>query len=71
MTNPDAVQDIRVMNTPRSVDIAITNRCNLRCTYCSYYESPGESSEDLPLEEWLTFFRELNRLKVMEVTLHG
>jgi SynChlorMet cassette radical SAM/SPASM protein ScmE len=59
------------MNTPRSVDLAITNRCNLRCTYCSHFASAGDVGHDLPTEEWLTFLEELNRCSVLDVTLQG
>jgi SynChlorMet cassette radical SAM/SPASM protein ScmE len=59
------------MNTPRTVDIAITNRCNLRCKYCSHFSSGGDVDKDLPLEDWLEFFLELNRCAVMNVTLEG
>jgi len=59
------------MKTPRSVDLAITNRCNLRCTYCSHFTGAGDVGQDLPKEEWLQFFEELNRCAVMQVTLEG
>ncbi|TFH62066.1 MAG: SynChlorMet cassette radical SAM/SPASM protein ScmE [Gemmatimonadales bacterium] len=62
---------MNVMNTPRSVDLAITNRCNLRCTYCSHFTSAGDVDQDLSTAEWLTFFGELNRCAVMNVTLGG
>lgn len=62
---------MRVMKTPQSIDIDITNRCNLRCPYCFHFSSPGDVSQDLPGEEWLTFFEELNRCAVMEVCLAG
>jgi SynChlorMet cassette radical SAM/SPASM protein ScmE len=62
---------MKVMNTPRSVDIDITNRCNLRCKYCYHFSGPGDVAEDLPKEEWLQFFEELNRCAVMNVTLAG
>jgi len=52
---------MRVMNTPKSMDLEITSRCNLRCTYCSHFESDGDVGHDLPKEEWLKFFEELNR----------
>ncbi|RJQ60340.1 MAG: SynChlorMet cassette radical SAM/SPASM protein ScmE [Desulfobacteraceae bacterium] len=58
------------MKTPRTVDIAITARCNLRCAYCSHFSAPGDT-EDLETEEWLRFFRELNRCAVMDVILQG
>jgi SynChlorMet cassette radical SAM/SPASM protein ScmE len=59
------------MRTPRSVDIDITNRCNLRCKYCYHFSGPGDVSQDLPLAEWLQFFEELNRCAVMNVTIAG
>jgi Fe-coproporphyrin III synthase len=59
------------MRSPRSVDIEITARCNLRCTYCYYFDNPAVPYRDLPTEEWLTFFEECGRLGVMELTLAG
>lgn len=60
-----------LMRAPRSVDISITGRCNLRCKYCSHFSSAGDSGSDLPKEEWLKFFRELNKYAVFNVTLQG
>jgi SynChlorMet cassette radical SAM/SPASM protein ScmE len=62
---------MKLMKTPRSVDLSITNRCNLRCTYCSHFTGAGDVDKDLPKEEWLQFFEELNRCAVMNVTLQG
>ncbi|MHB8091938.1 MAG: SynChlorMet cassette radical SAM/SPASM protein ScmE [Syntrophales bacterium] len=59
------------MKTPRSVDIEITNGCNLRCTYCSHFSAPGDVGRDLPIDEWRRFFAELKRCAVMNVTLSG
>jgi len=59
------------MKTPQSVDLAITNRCNLRCKYCSHFTSAGDVGQDLPKEKWLKFFEELNHCTVMNVTLQG
>jgi len=53
------------------MDLEITTRCNLRCKYCSHFTSAGDVGQDLPKEEWLTFFEELNRCAVMSVTLSG
>ncbi|HTZ40892.1 MAG TPA: SynChlorMet cassette radical SAM/SPASM protein ScmE [Syntrophales bacterium] len=60
-----------LMKTPKKLDIAITNRCNLRCRYCYHFESSEDAGEDLPLEGWLPFFEELNRCAVMNLTLAG
>ena len=62
---------MRVMKTPKSVDLSITNRCNLRCMYCSHFTSAGDSGKDLSTEEWLRFFEELNRCAVLDVTIEG
>ncbi len=64
---------MKLMRTPKKVDIDITNRCNLRCRYCYHFESAGDADGDghLPAEEWLRFFGELNRCAVTEVTLAG
>jgi len=62
---------MKVMKTPRSVDLALTTQCNLRCTYCSHFTSAADVDQDLPTEAWLTFFEELNRCSVMKVTLGG
>jgi SynChlorMet cassette radical SAM/SPASM protein ScmE len=62
---------MRVMRTPKSMDLEITTRCNLRCEYCSHFTSARDVGLDLPKEEWLSFFEELNRCAVMEVQLSG
>ena len=61
----------KVMRTPRSLDIDITARCNLRCRYCYFFNNPAVDYRDLPTEEWLKFFDELGALGVMNVTLAG
>ncbi|MFA7232070.1 MAG: radical SAM protein, partial [Victivallaceae bacterium] len=63
--------DMRVKNTPEGLDINITNRCNLRCSYCSHFSSGGDTNTDLSTEEWLMFFRELKDCAVKDVTLAG
>jgi|WetSurSiteA1Bulk_404760.scaffolds.fasta_scaffold32165_1 SynChlorMet cassette radical SAM/SPASM protein ScmE len=61
----------RLWKTPQTIELAITNKCNLRCKYCYYFASPADAGEDLPLEEWLKFFEELNRCNVMNVLIAG
>jgi Fe-coproporphyrin III synthase len=61
----------QVMRSPRSVDIEITSRCNLRCRYCYYFDNTEVEYKDLPTHEWLQFFDELGRCAVMDVTLQG
>jgi len=62
---------VQIMHTPRSADIEITSRCNLRCRYCYYFDNPEVEYRDLPSDEWLPFFDELGRCAVMDVTLQG
>ncbi|MGD0781275.1 MAG: SynChlorMet cassette radical SAM/SPASM protein ScmE [Candidatus Aminicenantales bacterium] len=59
------------MRTPRSLDIEITARCNLRCRYCYFFNNPAVEYRDLPADEWLEFFEELGSLGVMNVALAG
>lgn len=59
------------MRTPRSVDVEITSRCNLRCSYCYFFDNPETRYTDLPTESWLRFFEELGRAAVMDVCLLG
>ncbi len=60
-----------VMKTPKTADLAITSRCNLRCKYCSYFTGPGDVGKDLSTQEWNRFFEELMRCAVLYVTLQG
>src|SRR3989304_9977227 len=61
----------QVIRIPRSVDIEITAHCNLRCTYCYFFNNPAVEYRDLPADEWLQFFDELGSIGVMAVTLAG
>ena len=67
----EVTQELRVMRTPRTVDIDLTARCNLRCRYCYFFDNPAVEYHDLPTEEWLRFFDELGRCAVMDVCLAG
>ena len=59
------------MRTPRTVDVEITSRCNLRCSYCYYFNNPEVQYKDIPTDQWLQFFTELGRSAVMDVCLVG
>ena len=56
---------------PRTIDVELTARCNLRCKYCYFFENPDIEYIDLPTDEWIRFFDELGSIGVMEVTLAG
>ena len=62
---------MKIMNTPKSVHLDLTQRCNLRCKYCAHFTGPGDVDQDLPTEEWIQFFEELNRCAVLDVCLSG
>jgi len=64
------MSDNKLMPSPRSVDIAITGRCNLNCKYC-FYADEMVAHSDLSTERWLVFFEELGSLGVMDVSLTG
>lgn len=61
-----------IMKTPRSLDLEITGKCNLRCRYCSRFSSAEEESEaDLGTADWISFFEELKSLSILSVCLSG
>lgn len=62
---------LKVMRTPRTLDLEITSRCNADCSYCYYLNNPDVVYADLPKDAWLSFFRELAGCRVMRVTLQG
>jgi SynChlorMet cassette radical SAM/SPASM protein ScmE len=64
-------EPMRLMRTPRSLDLEITARCNARCRYCYFFDNPEVNYQDLPTDTWLTFINELGQNAVMEVTLQG
>jgi SynChlorMet cassette radical SAM/SPASM protein ScmE len=55
---------------PRSFDLSLTGRCNLRCAYC-FYADEMVGRRDVPTETWLAFFSELKSLAVRSATLSG
>lgn len=65
-----AKEEISIIPTPKSVSISITGRCNLKCKYC-FYANEMTALSDLSTEHWISFFKELGRLRVMSVSLTG
>ncbi len=61
---------MKVMATPRNVDIAVTGKCNLSCAYC-FYADEMTSRSDLSTGQWLDFFKKLGEMGVMTVCLTG
>ena len=68
---PDTPDEYSTTNAaPKHIDLCLTGKCNLSCGYCFYAdEMVGRS--DLPLKEWLLFFKELKALGVRSLTLSG
>lgn len=62
---------MKLMNTPKSLNLNITNNCNLRCSYCYHFSSAGDVGVDLPTAEWLKFFEELKQCAVLSVCFGG
>jgi len=59
-----------IVDAPQTLDLSLTGRCNLRCRYC-FYADAMHSRQELPVEQWLSFFAELGRLAVRSVCLSG
>jgi len=60
-----------VMTTPREIKVEITSRCNLRCSYCYYFDNDAVDYHDVSTEEWLQFFEECGKANVMKIRLAG
>jgi SynChlorMet cassette radical SAM/SPASM protein ScmE len=58
------------LQTPSSVDIAVTGRCNLACAYC-FYADEMNWRDDLSTQDWLRVISRLGGLSVMRVCLTG
>ena len=62
---------MRVMNSPRMLDLEITSRCNARCRYCYYMNNQGVTYEDMSTQKWLDLFEEAGKAAVMSVCFAG
>jgi len=59
------------MNTPKSVDIDVTSRCNLKCLYCSHRTSAADTRNERSTAEWTKFIEECGKAAVMSITIGG
>ena len=55
---------------PKSVNLSITGKCNLKCRYC-FYANEMEGLKDLPTRTWLDFFDQMGRAGVMDSCISG
>jgi SynChlorMet cassette radical SAM/SPASM protein ScmE len=55
---------------PKSLDLSITGRCNLKCRYC-FYADEMVALRDMPSARWHALFEELGKLGVQRVCLSG
>lgn len=51
---------------PKSLIIEPTNRCNLKCSYCTRSKGLRTVGDDLPLEKFKSIVRELQKLSKLE-----
>lgn len=56
--------------SPLEANLLITGRCNLRCRHCSV-TSYGGLNTDLPLSAWKKILDELQRSKLLKLTITG
>ncbi|WP_279146138.1 radical SAM/SPASM domain-containing protein [Clostridium tyrobutyricum] len=61
-----------VYSAPALVDINITNRCNLKCGYCSVSAGPNTSEDkELTVSDFEMLFKDLDDMKVHRISLSG
>ena len=65
------MSQVALLSAPLYAEVALTSRCNLRCIYCHFFDSPNETAAELGTGEWLRVFDEFGAMKVMSVTLSG
>jgi SynChlorMet cassette radical SAM/SPASM protein ScmE len=59
------------MKSPRSIELILTNDCNLKCSYCCHFSSTSCSGQDIDTDEWLKFFGELKENAVLNALVAG
>lgn len=61
---------IPFLSAPASVDVFITNRCNLKCVHC-FSNRKERNVQDLPLNELMFIFDQMEKMGVLEVRING
>ncbi len=57
--------------TPAELTLNVSARCNLRCRYCSFFDSDSAVEQELSSARWLEAIREAGRLNVMKIAFGG
>jgi len=70
MTTTAAAPGAATIPPPKSVNIAITGKCNLKCRYC-FYANEMEGLKDLPTAAWLRLFDQLGEIGVRDSCISG
>ncbi|MBN1883826.1 MAG: radical SAM protein [Deltaproteobacteria bacterium] len=61
----------KIPSAPISLFISITSRCNMACRHCAVYSPEIHYGQDLSTEQWLSFFKEIERLQLFKVKISG
>ena len=56
-------------NSPKSVIISLTNRCNCRCLMCSYWKQPPQ--DELNSDEIRELIRQSGKIGIKHITFYG
>ncbi|MFQ6118985.1 MAG: radical SAM protein [Methanosarcinales archaeon] len=62
---------IRYTKVPHSIQILLTNKCNLHCNFCLIDASNKADKEELNTTEWLKFFERLKELRIFNISFSG
>ncbi|MEA5062105.1 MAG: radical SAM protein [Proteiniphilum sp.] len=58
-------------HTPESIDLLITNKCNLRCPHCYRNSTSKDSLEKIPLDRFFVLLDEMEQLRVRSLKITG
>ena len=56
---------------PYDVFLQVTNRCNMKCTFCEFPQKAATSREELTVDEFRSLSRQLSELGTFLVSLEG
>ena len=56
---------------PFDVLLQVTNRCNMKCSFCDFWPNPAPKGEELTLEEFERIADELSELGTFLISIEG